>query len=902
ELFRQWENGVLTEYSTGYDSDEDDGVYQFERTFSYYQNAQVLTEETKLYRNERIVYKFDRASIAIVQKTFSGNGIVIETKSENGIITTDIYNNETLKSSQNVANGLVEYIYDEFNRSIGYNYTEDSVEKYTRYTLDNNGNILVISLEAANLSKTISIRYDKLNRKIQEQTPDGSKIFYEYDANGKNTRISGNTLTREAFFDLQGRIKSLSMYRSTTSADKDTTCFYYNSRGWLECKKYPSGEEENFYYNGDSNISRIINARGICIHYTYDKNNRLKSMQSIDIYWEFKYDYRGLLILATNGDYSHSLTYDKYGNLAFENFSDIPNMELAYFYKNARYSGYSFGNDSVHYEFNSSSGRLECVICGDWMFKYSRMQNSEKIIALKDLYKNRIINNSERVYNATGDLIKINNIEYSLNSNGIRTAMYLPNDTYWSYFYDDKSRIEKANLIKDASLLHHYDYEYDDAGNYLLVQHDNQNLAYTTNNLNQYQSINDTELNYDKDGNLLSLNNASLQYNSLNQLICVSNNCEKQEYIYDYMGRRIETKTFTKVNNLWILSDKTRYVYQDWNVIAEYKNSSIYKSYIWGEDIIGSLFDTSGIMGLLMEKNCNGCFFPDYDANGNIVSYRDQSGEKVATYIYDPVGNILEHQGLNFNYLFSSKYKDPFTHFYYYGYRFYAPSISRWLSRDSAGEYFDCNLYSFVNNDPINNFDARGEFTYTIGPSPHGLSFAFSADITTKPCPLQIEFQIAISAKWEPPGLNKMKKLVSKFNVHLTAEIEGELATKVTFFECSGMDSTSVCLSLKGKIGAEHRVKNYRDARGRFARFRLGVQGGASAQICVNLCNGNAFFDSSYFVSLYLNKGNKNKHRTYSKDYNGTYSTSLGTWSSLAILSEYCHTKPKKNGCCCIKG
>ena len=147
-----------------------------------------------------------------------------------------------------------------------------------------------------------------------------------------------------------------------------------------------------------------------------------------------------------------------------------------------------------------------------------------------------------------------------------------------------------------------------------------------------------------------------------------------------------------------------------------------------------------------------------------------------------------------------------------------------------------------------------------------------------------------------------MKKLVSKFNVHLTAEIEGELATEVTFFECSGMDSTSVCLSLKGKIGAEHRVKNYRDARGRFARFRLGVQGGASAQICVNLCNGNAFFDSSYSVSLYLNKGNKNKHRTYSKDYNGTYSTSLGTWSSLAILSEYCHTKPKKNGCCCIKG
>ncbi|MGN0845501.1 MAG: RHS repeat-associated core domain-containing protein [Kiritimatiellia bacterium] len=40
-----------------------------------------------------------------------------------------------------------------------------------------------------------------------------------------------------------------------------------------------------------------------------------------------------------------------------------------------------------------------------------------------------------------------------------------------------------------------------------------------------------------------------------------------------------------------------------------------------------------------------------------------------------------------FRHRFSTKYLDPETDLYYYGYRFYNPSLMRWLTRDPIGVY-----------------------------------------------------------------------------------------------------------------------------------------------------------------------------------------------------------------------
>jgi len=57
---------------------------------------------------------------------------------------------------------------------------------------------------------------------------------------------------------------------------------------------------------------------------------------------------------------------------------------------------------------------------------------------------------------------------------------------------------------------------------------------------------------------------------------------------------------------------------------------------------------------------------------------------------------------------FSTKRYDEGTGLSYYGYRFYAPVIERWLNRDPLGEAGGVNLYGFVLNDPVNSVDPEG--------------------------------------------------------------------------------------------------------------------------------------------------------------------------------------------------
>jgi RHS repeat-associated protein len=70
-------------------------------------------------------------------------------------------------------------------------------------------------------------------------------------------------------------------------------------------------------------------------------------------------------------------------------------------------------------------------------------------------------------------------------------------------------------------------------------------------------------------------------------------------------------------------------------------------------------------------------------------------------------------------FMFSTKQYDTETGLQYFGYRFYNPSVGRWITRDPLGElggaakapaFFagGLNLYQYVANDPINAIDPSG--------------------------------------------------------------------------------------------------------------------------------------------------------------------------------------------------
>jgi len=87
----------------------------------------------------------------------------------------------------------------------------------------------------------------------------------------------------------------------------------------------------------------------------------------------------------------------------------------------------------------------------------------------------------------------------------------------------------------------------------------------------------------------------------------------------------------------------------------------------------------------------------------------DASQAVVATYSYNGFGRLMNKSAtLDQPFRFSTKRYDEGTGLSYYGYRFYAPVIERWLNRDPLGEAGGVNLYGFVLNDPVNAVDPWG--------------------------------------------------------------------------------------------------------------------------------------------------------------------------------------------------
>ncbi len=88
---------------------------------------------------------------------------------------------------------------------------------------------------------------------------------------------------------------------------------------------------------------------------------------------------------------------------------------------------------------------------------------------------------------------------------------------------------------------------------------------------------------------------------------------------------------------------------------------------------------------ILHETRCAQAFA--YGADGKLATV--SNAEAVVTYAYDAFGRTITQSGPLadvFRHRFSTKPLDSGTGLYYYGYRFYVPSLMRWLNRDPIEE------------------------------------------------------------------------------------------------------------------------------------------------------------------------------------------------------------------------
>jgi RHS repeat-associated protein len=175
----------------------------------------------------------------------------------------------------------------------------------------------------------------------------------------------------------------------------------------------------------------------------------------------------------------------------------------------------------------------------------------------------------------------------------------------------------------------------------------------------------------------------------------------------------------------WVKTNEVQYVYDGRLVIQERDANCLPQvTYTRGNDLSGTLQGAGGIGGLLARTD-NGLLatndahanaFYHADGNGNVTCLIDAGNAVVASYTYDPFGNMLAMSGplADANtYRFSSKEWNGNSGLYYYGFRFHDPNSQRWLNRDPIGEQGGINLYGFIDNNLVNNIDPLGLDTCT---------------------------------------------------------------------------------------------------------------------------------------------------------------------------------------------
>ncbi len=258
------------------------------------------------------------------------------------------------------------------------------------------------------------------------------------------------------------------------------------------------------------------------------------------------------------------------------------------------------------------------------------------------------------------------------------------------------------------------------------------NSVSMTNQLTRYlpASVN---LRSDANGNLLWDGLHGFQYDCANQLtqITVTNQYQTR-FVYDGLGRRRIRQDYSYSTNTstYNLINETRYVYDGMNVIQERNSSNVpVVSYTRGVDLSGTQQGAGGIGGLLARTDDSGSAYYHADGNGNITMIIDSSGNMKARYLYDPFGNTLGMWGSLANantYRYSSKEIDLNSGLYYFGYRYYAPNLQRWLNRDPIQEWGGINLYQFLSNKTIGIVDPFGLWIYPadfVGPIQPGDSY-----------------------------------------------------------------------------------------------------------------------------------------------------------------------------------
>ncbi len=236
---------------------------------------------------------------------------------------------------------------------------------------------------------------------------------------------------------------------------------------------------------------------------------------------------------------------------------------------------------------------------------------------------------------------------------------------------------------------------------------------------------NDIDASYDERGNLLKLSGTqNLHWNYRDNIAYVdivtrpNGKNDSEYYVYDSSGERTCKVTETYQNNETNSTRVEKIYFGDIEVTRTYQNNNLnkekYTVHVMDDKSRVALhhYWTKGTPDETQENQDR------YQLSNHLDSVALELNSDAAIITYEeylPFGGTALIAGKTARevtekeYRYSGKERDDSTGLYYYGARYYAPWLLRWINPDPAGTVDGLNLYLFVRGNPINGVDADGE-------------------------------------------------------------------------------------------------------------------------------------------------------------------------------------------------
>ncbi|MDJ0796430.1 MAG: SpvB/TcaC N-terminal domain-containing protein [Calothrix sp. MO_167.B12] len=387
-------------------------------------------------------------------------------------------------------------------------------------------------------------------------------------------------------------------------------------------------------------------------------------------------------------------------------------------------------------------GKERNKVLQDIVYTYDPVGN---ITRLKDnSYKTVFYNNqkveplSDYTYDAHYRLIKANGRKHP----GINAR------THKNTSQEEDFKQSKFIPLSDSNALEQYQecYTYDDGGNLIKTVHTAKTNSWTrtqeimpdSNRLKSVSSKNgfteSLEITYDSSGNQQQLNGKStvkLTFNCCENLVkaCIieRNDLPEDSDYYTYDSEEMRTRKVSErlVNGGAVIEKESKIYLGNYEVKRLQKQTqkgekTILKRqtlrvkdeercvaiiHYWEQDDLQQEVEQVGTRKKRNQlDNHLGSVSLEVDDDAQIISYEE----------YFPYGGTAFMAGKRKKevklkeYRYSGKERDDSTGLYYYGARYYAPWLGRWLKPDPVGTVDGLNMYGFVGGNPLSNVDVRG--------------------------------------------------------------------------------------------------------------------------------------------------------------------------------------------------